>query len=133
MPFFVALVVIAEIAFLGKLDIAKNTTLVDSWADLFFPAPLIHELAVESDDLGLLSCEEWLEREDAAEYSRDFEKEPKIPVCDTIASFSVSHSCRAIFDFTGLRRRENREETEEAVKFYQLPVRVIAGSGPEVP
>ncbi|TQD69724.1 hypothetical protein C1H46_044743 [Malus baccata] len=79
MPFFVALVVIAEIAFLGKLDIGNNAGLVDSWADLFARTPLTHEVAVpaaESGDLGLLSCEEWLEREDAIEYSRDFDKEP---------------------------------------------------------
>ncbi|KAH9614641.1 hypothetical protein KSS87_023384 [Heliosperma pusillum] len=33
MPIFVALVVIAEIAFLGRLDMAKNAALVNSWAD----------------------------------------------------------------------------------------------------
>ncbi|ONH91606.1 hypothetical protein PRUPE_8G126200 [Prunus persica] len=98
MPFFVALVVIAEIAFLGKLDIAKNTALVDSWADLFSPAPLIHELAVESDDLGLLSCEEWLEREDAAEYSRDFEKEPILVSGDEKEWKSCSVGCQFGFN-----------------------------------
>ncbi|XP_016650933.1 PREDICTED: glycoprotein 3-alpha-L-fucosyltransferase A-like isoform X1 [Prunus mume] len=98
MPFFVALVVIAEIAFLGKLDIAKNTALVDSWADLFSPAPLIHELAVESDDLGLLSCEEWLEREDAVEYSRDFEKEPILVSGDEKEWKSCSVGCQFGFN-----------------------------------
>lgn len=78
MPFVVALVVIAEIAFLGKLDLANNAALVDSWADLFSPTSMVghDDLGLGTDDLGLLTCEEWLEREDAVEYSRDFEKEP---------------------------------------------------------
>ncbi|WJX44397.1 Alpha-(1,3)-fucosyltransferase 11, variant 2 [Trifolium repens] len=82
MPLFVALVVIAEIAFLGRLDMAKNAAMV---ADLFYRSRVV----VENDDLGLEmiggiknleseieSCEEWLEREDAVTYSRDFVKEP---------------------------------------------------------
>lgn len=83
MPLFVALVVIAEIAFLGKLDMAKNAGMV---ADFFHGSRVV----VESDNLGLdrvvgsdrspeletESCESWLEREDAVTYSRDFSKEP---------------------------------------------------------
>ncbi|KAL5054023.1 hypothetical protein RYX36_034705 [Vicia faba] len=82
LPLFVALVVIAEIAFLGKLDMAKNAAMV---ADLFYRS----RVAVDSDDLGLEmvvgernldskkeSCEEWLERVDAVTYLRDFVKEP---------------------------------------------------------
>jgi glycoprotein 3-alpha-L-fucosyltransferase len=82
MPLFVALVVIAEIAFLGRLDMAKNAAMV---ADLFYRS----RVAVENDDLGLEmiggiknleseieSCEEWLEKEDVVTYSRDFVKEP---------------------------------------------------------
>lgn len=82
MPLFVALVVIAEIAFLGRLDMAKNAAMV---ADLFYRSRVV----VESDDLGIEmvgddrnfeaeteSCEAWLEREDAVTYSRDFVKEP---------------------------------------------------------
>lgn len=81
MPLVVALVVIAEIAFLGRLDMAKNAAMV---ADLFYRSRAV----VEGDDMGLdmvvagdrnsepESCEEWLEREDAVTYSRDFAKEP---------------------------------------------------------
>lgn len=82
LPLFVALVVIAEIAFLGKLDMAKNAAMV---ADLFYRSRVV----VDSDDLGLEmvagernfeskkeNCEEWLEREDAVTYLRDFVKEP---------------------------------------------------------
>lgn len=78
MPFVVALVVIAEIAFLGKLDLANNAALVDSWADLFSPSSMVghDDLGLGTDDFGLLTCEEWLEREDAVDYSRDFEKDP---------------------------------------------------------
>jgi len=83
MPLVVAFVVIAEIAFLGRLDMAKNAAMVDTLADLFYRSRAV----VEGDDLGLGvvapdrnsesdSCEEWLEREDAVTYSRDFSKEP---------------------------------------------------------
>ncbi|XP_027920317.1 glycoprotein 3-alpha-L-fucosyltransferase A [Vigna unguiculata] len=83
MPLVVALVVIAEIAFLGRLDMAKNAAMVDSLADFFYRSRAV----VEGEDLGLGlvasdrtseldSCEEWLEREDAVTYSRDFSKEP---------------------------------------------------------
>lgn len=85
MPLVVALVVIAEIAFLGKLDMAKNAAMVDTLTDLFYRS----RVAVESghEDLGLAvlsgdqnseseSCEKWLEREDAVTYSRDFTNEP---------------------------------------------------------
>lgn len=88
MPLFVGLVVIAEIGFLGRLDMAKNAALVDSWTDLFSRSPPSHEVVVHGVDglgLGLVgddrgleleSCEDWLEKEDAVEYSRNFEKEP---------------------------------------------------------
>ncbi|XP_027346331.1 glycoprotein 3-alpha-L-fucosyltransferase A [Abrus precatorius] len=80
MPLFVALVVIAEIAFLGRLDMAKNAAMVDTLADFFYRSRVV----VEGDDLRVgghrnsdsESCEEWLEREDAVTYSRDFNKEP---------------------------------------------------------
>ncbi|KAI5386972.1 glycoprotein 3-alpha-L-fucosyltransferase A isoform X2 [Lathyrus oleraceus] len=82
LPLCVALVVIAEIGFLGKLDMAKNAAMV---ADLFYGSRVVGD----SGDLGLEmvvgdrnlesrneSCEEWLEREDAVTYLRDFVKEP---------------------------------------------------------
>lgn len=82
LPLCVALVVIAEIGFLGKLDMAKNAAMV---ADLFYGSRVVGD----NGDLGLEmvvgdrnlesrneSCEEWLEREDAVTYLRDFVKEP---------------------------------------------------------
>ena len=83
LPLFVALVVIAEIAFLGRLDMAKNAAMVDTLTDLFYPPRKV----VEVDNLGIGvlgndrnpesdSCEEYLQREDAVTYSRDFTKEP---------------------------------------------------------
>ncbi|KAF2321148.1 hypothetical protein GH714_034555 [Hevea brasiliensis] len=90
LPVFVVLVVIAEIAFLGRLDMAKNAALVE-WADsLFFKSSPLHDSGLESEDfgqklgdfqknegnLGLDSCEEWLEKEDAVVYKRDFDKDP---------------------------------------------------------
>lgn len=80
MPLLVALVVVAEIAFLGRLDMVKNVALVDSWADLFYRSPPQDDLGLELLEADRMSeadgCEEWLEREDAVVYSRDFEKEP---------------------------------------------------------
>lgn len=87
MPLVVAFVVIAEIAFLGRLDMAKNAAMVDTLADLFYRSRAV----VEGDDSGFAvaagggggdrnskseSCEEWLEREDSVTYSRDFAKDP---------------------------------------------------------
>ncbi|EYU37672.1 hypothetical protein MIMGU_mgv1a0052692mg, partial [Erythranthe guttata] len=36
LPILVGLVVIGEIAFLGRLDMVKNVDLVNSWADSFY-------------------------------------------------------------------------------------------------
>ncbi|CAN0846483.1 Putative fucosyltransferase-like protein [Linum grandiflorum] len=85
LPVFIALVVLVEIAFLGRLDMAKNAAAkVDSWADSVFynrsPPVLKDEAAtlprIDDGVLGLESCEEWLEREDSVIYSRDFDKDP---------------------------------------------------------
>lgn len=88
MLLFVVMLVIAKIAFLGRLDMAKNAALVDSWADLFYRSPPAREAFVDGDSLGLglaaaidrkldsETCEDWLEKGDAVEYSRDFTKEP---------------------------------------------------------
>ncbi|KAF8013706.1 hypothetical protein BT93_I1539 [Corymbia citriodora subsp. variegata] len=89
MPLFVILVVVAEIAFLGRLDMAKNAALVDSWADVFHRSHPGGELPLTDDDFPVAvevadrssgseteSCEEWLEKQDAVVYSRDFGKEP---------------------------------------------------------
>ncbi|KAL2344812.1 hypothetical protein Fmac_006097 [Flemingia macrophylla] len=84
MPLVVALVVIAEIAFLGRLDMAKNAAMVDTLADFFYRS---HVAAVDGGDIDFVvssagrtppseTCEEWLEREDAVAYSRDFSKDP---------------------------------------------------------
>ena len=85
MTLFVALVVIAEIAFLGRLDMAKNAAMVDTWADLFHgphreSAVAVDDLRIESLGGGrnseFESCKEWLEREDAMIYSRNFTRQP---------------------------------------------------------
>lgn len=101
MPVVVVLVVLAEIAFLGRLDMAKKADLVNSWADSFYQftssssswLPDSTHLKIDvddgADDVGFTAsgggfvrarsentCEEWLEKEDAVTYSRDFQKEP---------------------------------------------------------
>lgn len=57
MSLLMVLVVIVDIAFLGKL------AMVDTLADLFYWS-------------NARSCEEWLEMEDAVTYSRNFTAEP---------------------------------------------------------
>lgn len=89
MPLFVGLVVIAEIAFLGRLDMAKKADLVNSWADSFYKFTTSSRLPIAAttsyDEAGLTTlsdlgssdtCEEWLEKEDSVAYARDFHKEP---------------------------------------------------------
>ncbi|KAL9415154.1 hypothetical protein AB3S75_043432 [Citrus x aurantiifolia] len=87
MPLFVALVVILEISFLGRLDMVKNAAMFDSLADFLHKQPPQTEIEaivdgdlvgrkIEGRVLDSESCEEWLEREDAVNYSRDFEKDP---------------------------------------------------------
>ncbi|KAK2665082.1 hypothetical protein Ddye_003656 [Dipteronia dyeriana] len=89
MPSFVALVVILEIAFLGRLDMAKNAAMLDSLVDIFHkPLPSsgvdffggADDKGIEKIESGSVldgeTCEVWLEREDSAVFSRDFEKVP---------------------------------------------------------
>ncbi|TYH90394.1 hypothetical protein ES332_A13G045700v1 [Gossypium tomentosum] len=87
LPLVVAVVVIAEISFLGRLDMAKNAAFFDSWPDMFYKSHSSEGVAVSGVDneieaLGgdqngvAQNCEQWLEREDAVVYSRDFSKDP---------------------------------------------------------
>ena len=91
MPLFVGLVVVAEIAFLGRLDVVKNVATVHHWASTFhFPSTSValedsfasvsssSHGAVEDDGGEYSRCEDWLEREDAIRYSRDFTAYPII-------------------------------------------------------
>ncbi|KAJ4965872.1 hypothetical protein NE237_017721 [Protea cynaroides] len=92
---FVTIVVIAEIAFLGRLDMAEKAAMVHSWTTSFYsPAlsvptvsyssthgvalvlPTQEEASSSSTHDETENCEEWLEREDAVTYSRDFRTEP---------------------------------------------------------
>lgn len=90
LPIFVGLVVIGEIAFLGRLDMVKNADLVNSLAESFYKFTQtshywstdswVDESGSGSEGSGLQnhqeSCQDWLEREDYVPYSRDFRKEP---------------------------------------------------------
>ncbi|XP_019157852.1 PREDICTED: glycoprotein 3-alpha-L-fucosyltransferase A-like isoform X2 [Ipomoea nil] len=89
LPIFVAFVVIAEIAFLGRLDVTKNVDLVNSWAHSFYQftaMPWSSTSADGGDDRGYFggryrrfgyeSCEDWLERVDVVTYTRNFDKDP---------------------------------------------------------
>lgn len=86
MPLLVVLVVVAEIGFLGRLDMAKNAAmLADSFYQLTTSFSSAGDSGTEEVGPGLGDidrgaeaggCEEWLLREDSVVYSRDFEKEP---------------------------------------------------------
>ncbi|XP_058097158.1 glycoprotein 3-alpha-L-fucosyltransferase A-like isoform X2 [Magnolia sinica] len=91
-PLFVALVVVAEIALLGYLSTAENAAMLDSWTRAFYDPSTVSSSSSsstsaaeeeESDASGPdderakpSNCEDWLEREDAVPYSRDFRKDP---------------------------------------------------------
>ncbi|CAI9294593.1 unnamed protein product [Lactuca saligna] len=96
LPVFLVLVFIAEISFLGRLDLIKNADLLNSWTESFYQFTTasfssssldtadevsmfgLSDAALDVLDSGDVgeSCEEWLEREDSVEYSRDFKSEP---------------------------------------------------------
>lgn len=100
MPLFVALVVVAEIAFLGHLDMAKNVALMNSWTHTFYNPSAVSshsssssssskvldteeegfDVSVLDDEMaeggGDGNCEDLLEKEDTVLYSRDFKKDP---------------------------------------------------------
>ncbi|KAG8368377.1 hypothetical protein BUALT_Bualt15G0039200 [Buddleja alternifolia] len=82
LPILVGLVVLGEIAFLGRLDMVKNANLVNSWAEAFYhftkttsPSWSIDDAVsggFEPED----RCQAWLEKEDSVPYSRDFKNDP---------------------------------------------------------
>jgi glycoprotein 3-alpha-L-fucosyltransferase len=83
MPCVIALVVIAEIAFLGRLDMSKNAAMVNLWADSLLHRSYFQTTEAESarrdvDSVGYEddSCEKWLMKEDDVVYNRDFDKDP---------------------------------------------------------
>ncbi|MBA0848711.1 hypothetical protein Goshw_005963 [Gossypium schwendimanii] len=88
MPWLIALVVIAQLAFLGRLGNAKNATFFHSWPELFrkqHSSSGVKVAGVRNSGIRGLgghrnssveTCEEWLEREDTLVYSRDFNKDP---------------------------------------------------------
>lgn len=88
MPWLIALVVIAQLAFLGRLGIAKNAAFFHSWPELFrkqYSSSGVKVAGVRNSGIralggqrksGVETCEEWLEREDTVVYSRDFNKDP---------------------------------------------------------
>ncbi|XP_072980877.1 putative fucosyltransferase-like protein isoform X2 [Typha angustifolia] len=83
-PIFVAFVVVAEIAFLGRLDMAKNAAMVHHWTTSFYFPSLSNsssslsfsESLATSEDDEFRRCEVFLEREDNIQYTRDFGVDP---------------------------------------------------------
>ncbi|XP_010943065.1 glycoprotein 3-alpha-L-fucosyltransferase A [Elaeis guineensis] len=91
LPLFVALVVVLEIAFLGRLDMAKNAAMVHQWTTSFYFPSTPTTIASTATNTSTSSssptefldddyrrCQDWLEKEDAVPYARDFRKDPII-------------------------------------------------------
>ncbi|KAL0454230.1 UNVERIFIED_CONTAM: Glycoprotein 3-alpha-L-fucosyltransferase A [Sesamum latifolium] len=81
-PVLVGLVVVAEILFLGPLDMAKDGDILNSGEEPFYHST-ITEPSAEYPELGQErgfeaedGCQSWLEKVDSVPYSRDFEKDP---------------------------------------------------------
>ncbi|KAI0494848.1 hypothetical protein KFK09_024993 [Dendrobium nobile] len=82
-PIFAAIVVVAEIAFLSRMDMAKSSDFVQHWTNSFYlpysssaddlPLPFPEFNPLDSEQR---RCEERLKREDDIPYSRDFTKDP---------------------------------------------------------
>ncbi|KAK4258767.1 hypothetical protein QN277_005178 [Acacia crassicarpa] len=101
MLLFAIFMVIAEIAFLSRLDMAKNAAMVDTVADFFYGSR--EEATFDHFAFDILrgdsnsepeSCEEWLEREDAVTYSRNFMTEPILVVGAAQEQISCSLGCK---------------------------------------
>uniref|UniRef100_A0A1D1XD26 Fucosyltransferase n=1 Tax=Anthurium amnicola TaxID=1678845 RepID=A0A1D1XD26_9ARAE len=103
LPVFVALVVVAEISFLGRLDMAKNAALVHHWTKSFyFPSsPQYSSSEGFGPDEEEAKCREWLEREDAVAYKRDFRVDPVLVSNAEQDWSSCSVDCK--FGFSSVR------------------------------
>lgn len=76
LPICVAIVVLVEIASMGRLD---NASLLDTLTGFFAKSPSDKLSPTKPSGLkvgsGMERCEEWLEREDSVSYSRNFSKD----------------------------------------------------------
>ncbi|KAK1423830.1 hypothetical protein QVD17_19139 [Tagetes erecta] len=106
LPLFLVLVFIAEISFLGRLDLIKNADLLNTWTESFyqFPTSSVDDDSitgavdvVDSGD-GDESCEEWLERVDSVVYARDFKTEPVLVTGAEQEWRSCAVECKFGFD-----------------------------------
>ncbi|KAK8485193.1 hypothetical protein V6N12_005768 [Hibiscus sabdariffa] len=107
MPLLVALLVIAEIGFLGRFGIVKNADLFGSWPAIFRKSRFSGRLklaAAPNSGIPALSgnrnwtCEELLEREDSVVYSRDFSKDPILVSGDHQELKTCAVGCKMGFD-----------------------------------
>ncbi|KAL5705728.1 glycoprotein 3-alpha-L-fucosyltransferase [Ranunculus cassubicifolius] len=93
----VILIVISEMAFLLRLDMAKNAAMVQSWTRNFYFESGKEEfknLDVEISKNTSDDCESWLEKQDAVQYSRDFKEEPILVSGEVQEWPSCSVGCR---------------------------------------
>ncbi|RLN03502.1 core alpha 1,3-fucosyltransferase isoform X1 [Panicum miliaceum] len=78
LPLLVGAAFLAEIAFLGRLDMSKNAEAVESWTTTFYrrSASWGEGGGGDEGDDEIRRCQERLEREDAVPYDRDFDRDP---------------------------------------------------------
>ncbi|KAG2584483.1 putative fucosyltransferase-like protein [Panicum virgatum] len=80
LPLLVGAAFLAEIAFLGRLDMAKNAEAVESWTTSFYRRSANWGEGEggggDGGDDEIRRCEERLELEDAVPYDRDFDRDP---------------------------------------------------------
>jgi glycoprotein 3-alpha-L-fucosyltransferase len=99
LPLLVALVVLLEIVFLGRLDIAHNSALVNSVAESFY-----HFTTSTNQTNQTSNCEDWLQREDALDYSRNFSADPILVRAPPQEFPSCAVGC--IFSLTSTRKHD---------------------------
>ncbi|PKA59513.1 Putative fucosyltransferase-like protein [Apostasia shenzhenica] len=88
-PIFAIVVVVGEIAFLVRLDMAEKATMVQNWTNSFsfpssfaprrsgaLPSGSARHVLEEEEEEENRRCREWLEREDSVFYSRNFDEDP---------------------------------------------------------
>nr|KAJ0211147.1 hypothetical protein LSAT_V11C400200310 [Lactuca sativa] len=107
LPLFLALVFIAEIGLLARVDLIKNPDLVNYWDESF----VYRHGGCFAFCWGGGRCEEWLEREDSVVYSRYFCKEPILisgreELCSVGCKFSLRKKKKKADASFGLHKEE---------------------------
>ncbi|KAK4424194.1 Glycoprotein 3-alpha-L-fucosyltransferase A [Sesamum alatum] len=113
LPVLVGLVVVAEILFLGPLDMAKDADILNSGAEPFYHSTITEpsSASAEYSESGQGrdfdaedGCQSWLEKVDSVPYSRDFEKDPVFIQGDNEKLKSCAVKCTYGYDESGKKK-----------------------------